>query len=91
MRFPAGQAIPTVYEIAADGAERLVPFDVRGEFVVVHDIARQLRLRFGREVLCIYNEGPPALGVNLGTYTASGAIDRVDKGSNDPTATGREP
>ena len=47
MRFPAGQPIPAVYEVTADGTESLVPFDVRGEFVVVHDTARQFRLRRG--------------------------------------------
>lgn len=79
MRFPAGQPIPAVYEVTPDGTESLVPFDVRGEFVVVHDTARQFRLRRGRDVLCIYNEAPPAWGVNLGTHTASPDIDRTDK------------
>ena len=79
MRFPAGQPIPAVYEVTPDGTESLVPFDVRGEFVVVHDTARQFRLRRGRDVLCIYNEATPAWGVNLGTHTASPDIDRTDK------------
>lgn len=79
MRFPAGQPIPAVYEVTADGTESLVPFDVRGEFVVVHDTARQFRLRRGRDVLCIYNEGPTSWGVNLGTHTASPDVDRADK------------
>ena len=79
MRFPAGQAIPAVYEVTPDGTESLVPFDVRGEFVVVHDVARQLRLRRGRDVLCIYNDGPASYGVDLGTHTASPDIDRTDK------------
>ena len=85
MRFPAGQPIPTIYEVTPDGTESLVPFDVRGEFVVVHDIARQLRLRRGRDVLCIYNEAPPTYGVDLGTNTASPEIDRTDKPSLKPT------
>lgn len=80
LRFPAGQAIPAVYEVNPDGTESLVPFDVRGEFVVVHDVARQLRLRRGRDVLCIYNEGPASYGVDLGTHTASPDVDRTDKG-----------
>lgn len=80
LRFPAGQAIPAVYEVTPDGTESLVPFDVRGEFVVVHDVARQLRLRRGRDVLCVYNEGPVSYGVDLGTHTASPEIDRTDKG-----------
>ena len=79
LRFPTGQPIPAVYEVTPDGTESLVPFDVRGEFVVIHDVARQFRLRRGRDVLCIYNEGPPPYGVDLGTNTASPDIDRTDK------------
>lgn len=84
MRFPAGQAIPAIYEVTSSGAESLVPFDVRGEFVVVHDTARQLRLRRGADVLCIYNEAPPNWGVNLGTHTASPDVERTDKPDPSP-------
>jgi type IV secretion system protein VirB9 len=80
MRFPANQAIPAIYAVTADGTEGLVPFDVRGELVVVHSVERSLRLRRGRQVLCIYNEAYQPYGVNLGTNTASPEIDRVDKG-----------
>jgi type IV secretion system protein VirB9 len=80
LRFPAGQAIPAVYEVTPDGTESLVPLDVRGEFVVIHDTTRQFRLRRGRDVLCIYNEGPASYGVDLGTHTASPDVDRSDKG-----------
>jgi type IV secretion system protein VirB9 len=80
MRFPANQAIPAIYAVSGDGTESLVPFDVRGELVVVHSVERTLRLRRGRQVLCIYNEAYQPYGVNLGTNTASAEIDRVDKG-----------
>jgi type IV secretion system protein VirB9 len=90
MRFPAGQPIPAIYEVTADGAESLVPFDVRGEFVVIHDTTRQFRLRRGRDVLCIYNEAPPSWGLNLGTHTASPDIDRTDK-PDAKTSTGARP
>jgi type IV secretion system protein VirB9 len=79
LRFPASQPIPAIYEVTPDGTESLVPFDVRGEFVVIHDTARQFRLRRGRDVLCIYNEGPSGYGVDLGTHTASPDVDRTDK------------
>lgn len=84
MRFPAGQAVPAVYAVTPDGAESLVPFDVRGEFVVIHDVARQFRLRRGRDVLCIYNEAPPTYGVGLGTHTAAPDVDRTDVGASPP-------
>lgn len=84
LRFPAGQAIPAVYQVTPDGSESLVPFDVRGEFVVIHGTARQFRLRRGREVLCIYNDALDPYGVGLGTHTASPDVDRTDIGAPAP-------
>ncbi len=78
LRFPAGQPIPAIYAVSGDGTETRTPFDVRGEFVVVHAVARQVRLRRGRQVLCIYNTSKTAWGVNLGTNTASPQIERTD-------------
>jgi type IV secretion system protein VirB9 len=82
LRFPANQAVPAIYAVTADGTESLVPFDVRGEFVVVHSVERMLRLRRGKSVLCIYNEAYQPYGVNLGTGTASPDIDRTNKGES---------
>jgi type IV secretion system protein VirB9 len=91
LRFPAGQPIPAIYEVTPDGTESLVPFDVRGEFVVIHDTARQFRLRRGRDVLCIYNEGPASYGVDLGTHTASQEVDRTDVAGPPPSVQGANP
>ncbi len=77
LRFPANQAVPTIFTVTPDGAESLIPFDVRGEFVVIHGTAREFRLRRGRSVLCIYNEAFDAYGVNLGTGTAASDVDRT--------------
>lgn len=79
LRFPANQPLPALYEVGADGAESLVPFDVRGEFVVVHAVVPQLRLRRGREVLCIYNEAYEPYGRNPATGTAAADVERTDK------------
>lgn len=79
LRFPANQPLPALYQVDAAGTESLVPFDVRGEFVVVHAVVPQLRLRRGREVLCIYNEAFEPYGVNPGTGTAAADVERVDK------------
>jgi type IV secretion system protein VirB9 len=81
LRFPGNQPVPTLYEVGADKAESLIPFDVRGEFVVVHAVARELRLRRGREVLCIFNEAFDAYGRNPGTGTAADDVIRTDKGA----------
>ena len=84
MRFPANQAAPTLFQVEAGGTESLVPFDVRGEFVVVHVVARELRLRRGREVLCIYNEAFDPYGSRPGTGTAASDVARTDKGGPRP-------
>ncbi len=84
LRFPANQPIPTLYQVEASGTESLVPFDVRGEFVVVHAVARELRLRRGREVLCIYNQAFEPYGTNPATGTAASDVVRTDKGGPRP-------
>ncbi len=79
LRFPANQPLPTLYQVADDGQEMLVPFDVRGEFVVVHAVVRELRLRRGEALLCILNQAFDARGVNSGTGTAAADVQRTDK------------
>nr|WP_314121559.1 TrbG/VirB9 family P-type conjugative transfer protein [uncultured Brevundimonas sp.] len=77
LRFPANQPVPAVFEVAADGSERVVPYDVRGEFVVIHGVVSGLRLRHGDAVLCIFNEAFDPRGTATGTGTASPAVDRT--------------
>lgn len=77
LRFPGAQAMPAVYAVSPDGSESLVPFDVRGEFLVVHQIAAQLRLRRGREVVCIFNAGFRPAGAPTGTATAAPDVERT--------------
>src|SRR3954452_17929529 len=79
LRFAGNREVPAVYLVAADGAESLVPKDVRGELVVVHAIGRQLRLRQGAEVLCLFNEGYDPAGVNYRTNTASPGVVRTSR------------
>lgn len=77
LRFPGAQALPAIYAVSPDGAEALVPFDVRGEFLVVHETAAQLRLRRGRAVLCIFNLAYRPAGRPTGTATAAPDVDRT--------------
>lgn len=84
LRFPANQQVPAIYQVEAGGTESLIPFDVRGEFVVVHSVVRQLRLRRGRDVLCIYNQAFEPYGVNPGTGTAAPDVQRTDQGASKP-------
>ncbi len=80
LRFPGGQALPAVFEVGEDGAERLVPYDVRGEFVVIHGVPRVLRLRRGASVLCLFNTAWSPRGSTTGTGTASTAVERMPIG-----------
>lgn len=84
MRFPANQPVPVIYQVESSGTESLIPFDVRGEFVVVHAVVRQLRLRRGRDVLCIYNQAFEPYGVNPATGTAAADVQRTDQGASRP-------
>jgi len=84
MRFPGNQQVPAIYQVEASGTESLIPFDVRGEFVVVHAVVQQLRLRRGRDVLCIYNQAFEPYGVNPGTGTAAPDVQRTDQGVAKP-------
>ena len=80
LRFPGVQALPALFEVGEDGSERLVPYDVRGEFVVVHGVVRGLRLRRGRSVLCLFNDAWDPRGAAAGTATASPAVERTATG-----------
>jgi type IV secretion system protein VirB9 len=84
MRCPGNQQVPAVYQVESSGTESLIPFDVRGEFVVVHAVVQQLRLRRGRDVLCIYNQAFEPYGVNPATGTAAPDVQRTDKGAAKP-------
>lgn len=77
LRFPNRREIPAIFVVQPDGSESLVPFDVRDDFVVIHQIAKQLRLRRGKLVLCIYNKGDPTYGVDHKTDTASPDVNRT--------------
>lgn len=76
LRFPGAQSLPAIFSVSTDGEEALVPFDVRGEFVVIHAVASGLRLRRGGAVLCIFNEAFDPRGTATGTATASPAVAR---------------
>lgn len=78
-RFAGNREVPAIYMVGSDGAESLVPKDVRGEVVVVHATAREFRLRRGAEVLCIFNEAFDVVGVNPGTGTTSPSVARTQK------------
>lgn len=84
MRFPRNQPIPSIFVVNDDGSEAIVPYDVRDEYVVIHQLARQFRLRRGNSLLCIWNNAFDRYGADLSSGTASPDIERViERGNHD--------
>ena len=80
LRYPGHADIPSTFAVDVDGTETIVPYDVREDFVVIHAVYRQLRLRRGTTVLCIYNEAPPRNDRGDRTGTVSNVVERRVKG-----------
>ena len=74
LRFPNQREIPAIFTVNPDGSEATASFDVRDEFVVVHGVYKEMRLRRGKVVLCIYNESPNFYGRDPKTDTASEVV-----------------
>ena len=70
-RFPGNTEVPAIYVVDATGAERLAPFEMKDDVVVVQTTAAHFRLRLGEQVLEIYNRGYDPIGQNPGTGTTS--------------------
>lgn len=82
MRFPRNQQLPAIFTVLPDGSEAVVPYDVRGEFVVVHQVSRELRLRRGQSLTCIWNNAYDRYGPDNSSGTASPDVERSVEGSS---------
>lgn len=80
LRYPGHADIPSIFAVDVDGTETIVPYDVREDFVVIHAVYRQIRLRRGSVVLCIYNESPLRNERGDRTGTVSNVVERKVKG-----------
>ena len=80
LRYPGHADIPSIFAVDVDGTETIVPYDVREDFVVIHAVYRQIRLRRGSVVLCIYNEAPLRNERGDRTGTVSNVVERKVKG-----------
>ena len=80
LRFPRNQAIPAIFKVLPDGSEAVVPYDVRGEFVVIHEVTRELRLRRGQAITCIWNEAFDRYGPDNSSGTSSPDVERQIEG-----------
>ena len=79
MRFPGRQEIPAIFGVNQDGSEAIIDYDVREDYVVIHGIYKQMRLRKGQSVLCITNNAPIGTGRLDRTGTVSPIIERTVK------------
>lgn len=80
LRFPRNQPIPAIFTVLPDGSEAVVPYDVRGEFVVIHQVAREFRLRRGMAIACIWNNAPRTYGPDNSSGTVSPYVERQIEG-----------
>ncbi len=80
MRFPNQRELPAFFAVNPDGTETIVQFDVRDEFVVIHGVFSELRLRRGKQMLCIFNEARDSYGRDPKTGTASSVVQRTTAG-----------
>ncbi len=78
-RFPGNMTVPTIYTVAPDGQETIVPYNMRGDLAVVSTTAREFRLRYGGEVLRVFNLAFDPIGMNPGTGTTTPEVIRSVK------------
>lgn len=75
-RFPGNMTVPTIYTVALDGQETIVPYNMRGDRAVVSTTAKEFRLRYGGEVLRVFNLAFDPVGSNPGTGTTTPEVVR---------------
>ena len=76
-RFPGNSQMPTIYSIAADGQESIVPYTVRDELALVSSTAPEFWLRLGDEVVRIFNRGYDPAGISFNTGTTAPDVVRT--------------
>jgi type IV secretory pathway VirB9-like protein len=55
IKFSSNQPLPSVFYVAADGAETRVNQNMQDDILVVHRVSERLIFRHGQEVLCLIN------------------------------------
>ncbi len=82
LKFPGQAEFPAVFVKNDDGSESLLNFNVAGEEVVIHRVARRLVLRRGGLVGCVVNRAFESSGARTGTGTSVPGIQRETRGPN---------
>ncbi|NPD69599.1 P-type conjugative transfer protein VirB9 (plasmid) [Lichenicola cladoniae] len=80
-RFPGNMTLPTIYTVGPDGQETIVPYTMHGDLAVVSVTAREFRLRYGEDVLRVFNLAFDPIGQNPGTGTTDAGIVRTVRGT----------
>lgn len=84
LTFDNNAEMPAIYVVNPDGTESLVNTHIdpnNPDTIVVHKVARQLVMRKGNSVACIYNESYNPEGVTNNSRTMIPGVERVIKGS----------
>lgn len=77
LRFPGNRRVPMLYQVLPDGREGVVGQSADpdpttgGTLITLHGVFPMLRLRDGKAVLCIVNQGYDPVGRNPGTGTTN--------------------
>ncbi len=77
--FPSREQLPAVFVRNADGSESLVNFDMRGDQMVIHRIARRFVLKRGGLTGCIVNKAFAGSARRLASGTLSPQVWRVTR------------
>ncbi|REC93328.1 TrbG/VirB9 family P-type conjugative transfer protein [Kushneria indalinina] len=77
MKYPRTNDLPAIYRIAGDGSETLTNYNVEGNIVVVHSVAKEFRLRLGEQVLGIRTDGLKKANFNRRNTTVPGEYREV--------------
>lgn len=82
-RFPENATLPTIFAVGPDGKESITNVSIEGEnnnIVVVHSVAREWRIRYGKKVVGVVNQGyDPTRGANPSGTSAPNVRRVIDK------------
>jgi len=79
LRFGSRQELPAIFVRNEDGSEALINFNIDGEELVVHRVARRFIVRRGRLQGCIVNRAFAGAGAQLSSGTLAPAVQRVTR------------
>lgn len=76
LKFDRQTDFPAVYRVSDSDEETLLNSHVQGDYLVIHGVYRELRLRAGQAVVGIYNEAFTGSGIRSGTAVSVPGVKR---------------